>query len=51
MVGDSLTAVDVDATAAYALGDRAAQWLGHRVGRTGLVVWTDGTTETVRATA
>jgi thiamine biosynthesis lipoprotein len=42
----SLTDADVDATAAYALGDRAAEWLGHRVGRTGLVVWADGTTTT-----
>ena len=33
--------------AAYALGERAAQWLGHRVGRAGLVVWADGTTTTV----
>jgi thiamine biosynthesis lipoprotein len=40
----SLTDADVDATAAYALGSRAADWLGRRVGRTGLVVWSDGTT-------
>jgi thiamine biosynthesis lipoprotein len=51
VIAASLTDADVDATTAYALGGRAAQWLGHRVGRTGLVVWTDGTTETVRATA
>ena len=43
----SLTDADVDATAAYALGERAADWLGHRVGRAGLVVWADGTTTTV----
>ena len=43
----SLTRADVDATAAYALGARAAEWLGQRVGRSGLVVWTDGTTTTV----
>jgi FAD:protein FMN transferase len=43
----SLTDADVDATAAYALGPRAADWLGRRVGRTGLVVWNDGTTTTV----
>jgi thiamine biosynthesis lipoprotein len=43
----SLTAADVDATAAYALGPRAAEWLGHRVGRAGLVVWADGSTTTV----
>jgi FAD:protein FMN transferase len=45
----SLTWADVDATAAYALGERAAEWLGHRVGRGGLVVWADGTTTTVPA--
>lgn len=45
----SLTAADVDATAAYALDDRAAEWLAHRVGRAGLVVWADGTTTTVPA--
>ncbi len=44
----SLTWADVDATAAYALGERAAEWLGGRVGRAGLVVWADGTTTTVR---
>jgi FAD:protein FMN transferase len=43
----SLTWADVDATAAYALGPRSADWLAHRVGRGGLVVWTDGTTTTV----
>ncbi len=43
----SLTWADVDATAAYALGARAAEWLGRRVGRAGLVVWADGTTTTV----
>ena len=43
----SLTDADVDATAAYALGAQAAQWLGRRVGRSGLVVWADGTTTTV----
>ena len=43
----SSTWADVDATAAYALGARAAEWLGRRVGRAGLVVWADGTTTTV----
>jgi thiamine biosynthesis lipoprotein len=47
VVAASLTDADVDATAAYALGPRAAEWLGHRVGRRGLVVWADGTTTTV----
>jgi thiamine biosynthesis lipoprotein len=51
VVARSLTTADVDATAAYALGPRAAEWLGHRVGRSGLVVWVDGTTSTVRAAA
>jgi FAD:protein FMN transferase len=49
VVAASLTDADVDATAAYALGPQAAQWLGHRVGRRGLVVWADGTTTTVPA--
>ncbi|HEY2191782.1 MAG TPA: FAD:protein FMN transferase [Actinomycetospora sp.] len=47
VVARSLTDADVDATAAYALGVKAAEWLGHRVGRSGLVVWADGTTTTV----
>jgi FAD:protein FMN transferase len=47
VVARSLTDADVDATAAYALGEQAAQWLGRRVGRHGLVVWSDGTTSTV----
>jgi thiamine biosynthesis lipoprotein len=51
VVARSLTAADVDATAAYALGLEAAEWLGRRVGRSGLVVWADGTTSTVRAAA
>ncbi|WP_018330474.1 FAD:protein FMN transferase [Actinomycetospora chiangmaiensis] len=42
----SLTDADVDATAAYALGPDALTWLRRRVGRTGLVVWADGTTAT-----
>ncbi|GLZ55583.1 hypothetical protein [Actinomycetospora sp. NBRC 106378] len=41
----SLTDADVDATAAYALGPDALTWLRRRVGRTGLVVWADGTAE------
>jgi FAD:protein FMN transferase len=51
VVARSLTAADVDATSAYALGPEAAEWLGRRVERSGLVVWTDGTTSTVRAAA
>ncbi|MCD2194678.1 FAD:protein FMN transferase [Actinomycetospora endophytica] len=49
VIARSLTDADVDATAAYALGAQAAEWLGRRVGRGGLVVWDDGTTTTVTA--
>jgi thiamine biosynthesis lipoprotein len=48
VVGASLTAVDVDATAAFALGPDGARWLRTR-GRTGLVVHADGRTELVDA--
>jgi thiamine biosynthesis lipoprotein len=37
----SLTEADVDATAAYALGRKAAAWLATRPKRRGLVVWSD----------
>ena len=47
VVADSLTAADIDATAAYAQGPGAAFWLRGRPGRTGLVVWSDGSTATV----
>jgi FAD:protein FMN transferase len=47
VVADSLTRADIDATAAYAQGTAAADWLGHRVGRSGLVVWADGSTTTI----
>jgi thiamine biosynthesis lipoprotein len=47
VLADSLTWADVDATAAYALGQSAPAWLATRPGRTGLVVWADGTTTTV----
>lgn len=46
VVGPDLTWADIDATAAFAHGSGAADWLRGR-GRTGLVVWTDGTTTTV----
>jgi FAD:protein FMN transferase len=39
-----LTWADIDATAAYAHGRHAAQWLRARTGRGGLVVWADGST-------
>ncbi|GAA3169078.1 FAD:protein FMN transferase [Blastococcus jejuensis] len=47
VVASSLTWADIDATAAYAQGPDAAVWLGTRPGRTGLVVWADGSTTTV----
>ena len=49
VVAASLTDADVDATVAYALGADAARWLAARPGRTGLVVWADGTTTVVGA--
>ena len=42
VIGPSLTWADIDATSAYALGERAAAWLSTRVGRMALVVWADG---------
>lgn len=48
VIADSLTWADIDATAAYALGQRSADWLRSRPGRVGLVVWADGTPEIVR---
>jgi thiamine biosynthesis lipoprotein len=49
VVTGSLTWADIDATAAYARGRDAAHWLGSRPGRTGLVVWRNGSTTTVPA--
>ena len=49
VVAASLADADVDATAAYARGADAARWLETRPGRTGLVVWADGTTSVVGA--
>jgi thiamine biosynthesis lipoprotein len=48
VVAGSLTWADIDATAAYAHGEGAARWLESRPGRSGLVVWADGTTTTVQ---
>lgn len=48
VIGSSLTWADIDATAAFALGGSAADWLASRPIRSGLVVWTDGSTTTVR---
>jgi len=47
VVAPDLTWADIDATAAYAQGEQAAEWLRTRPGRVGLVVWTDGSTEVV----
>ena len=46
VVGDDLTWADIDATAAFALGREALGWLTTASGRSGLVVWSDGTAET-----
>ena len=43
----SLTEADIDATSAYAQGLAAATWLALRPDRSGLVVWSDGSTTTV----
>ncbi len=48
VIAASLTWADIDATAAYALGERAPAWLSTRVGRMGLVVWADGSTTRVQ---
>jgi len=47
VVAASLTWADIDATAAYAHGPDAADWLRTRRGRQGLVVWADGGTTLV----
>ena len=47
VITGSLTVADIDATAAYAQGREAADWLRTRPGRTALVVWDDGTTTTL----
>jgi ApbE family len=49
VVAGSLSRADIEATAAYAQGPAAAEWLEHRVGRTGMVVWADGSSTTVGA--
>lgn len=47
VIGPTLTWADIDATAAYALGERAAAWLSTRPLRNALVVWADGTSTRV----
>lgn len=51
VIGDDLTQVDIDATAAYAHGPDAARWLRTLPARTALIVWADHTTEMVHTTA
>ena len=48
VIGPSLTAADIDATAAFALGPDAVRWLRSR-GHSALVVHADGTTTVVEA--
>lgn len=48
VIGSSLTWADIDATAAFALGAEAVDWLTTRPVRGGLVVWSDGSTTTFR---
>jgi FAD:protein FMN transferase len=45
VVADSLTWADIDATAAFAHGRAALSWLATRPGRSGLVVWDDGSAD------
>jgi thiamine biosynthesis lipoprotein len=47
VIGSSLTWVDIDATAAFAHGPGAADWLRGQPGHTGLVVWPDGSTTVI----
>ena len=49
VIGPSLTAADIDATAAFALGPDAVRWLRSR-GHTALVVDADGATTLVQTT-
>jgi FAD:protein FMN transferase len=51
VIGPSLTAVDIDATAAYALGPDAARWLVGRGHHAALVVHDNGTTTAVGSAA
>lgn len=45
VLADDLTWADIDATAAYAMGQDALTWLRSRSGRRGVVVWQDGRRE------
>jgi thiamine biosynthesis lipoprotein len=45
VIARHLVDADIDATAAFALGAQAPEWLGGRAGRRGMLVWVDGATE------
>jgi thiamine biosynthesis lipoprotein len=45
VIGPDLVWADIDATAAFALGNEALPWLRQREHRSGLVVWQDGSTD------
>lgn len=47
VIGPSLTWADIDATAAYAQGRDAAEWLRTRLHESALVIAADGTVERV----
>ncbi|WP_310526515.1 FAD:protein FMN transferase [Nocardioides sp.] len=47
VLAPDLVTADVDATAAFAQGAAALRWLRSRPGRGGLIVWGDGSVETV----
>ena len=47
VVADDLTWADIDATAAFARGDDAVRWLRTRARRAAVVVWEDGSVETL----
>jgi FAD:protein FMN transferase len=51
VVAPDLTRADIDATAAYAQDTDALSWLRGRSGRTGLVVWTNGSIDFSAASA
>lgn len=47
VIAGTLAWADIDATAAYALGAEAPNWLRCRPGRSALIVWADGTSEVI----
>jgi thiamine biosynthesis lipoprotein len=48
VIGQSLTDVDIDATAALVMDEGAAAWLSTRPGRTSYLQWADGRTEVIQ---